>query len=386
MLKRAGFIVIAAVNLIGAVLGTLLTIHYYDLRAGKAAFQSFCNIGEKMNCDVVTMSRYAELFPGIPLSSAVVGWCVAIAVIALLSFVGDDWKRSSTRWLFGMSTFAFLYSLFNLFIMVHVLKTYCMLCLGIEAVSISSFAISVFLLDRSGEKSPPEHRKNYALVAAISLFIAIVLLKGADSSEMSRADEDELVQAALTSGVLEVGDLSQSPVLGQKDAPITIVEFSDFQCPFCARGAAILNQVEALYRGKVRVIYKGFPLDPSCNPEVKHSMHQAACEATRAALCAEKQGKFEAVYQALFENQTRLHSEKVDELLHRAEPGVDMALLKTCMQSAEIQAQISKDINDAKRLLVQSTPTFFINGHRIEGAFPTHIWSRIIDSLLNASH
>lgn len=382
MLKRAGFFIIAAINLVGAVLGTLLSIHYYDLRAGKAAFQSFCNIGEKMNCDVVTMSRYAELLPGVPLSSAVVGWCFAIVVISLLSFVGEDWKKSSTRWIFGLSAFAFAYSLFNLFIMTYVLKTYCMLCLGVEAVSVSSFIIAVFMRDRSGEKTPADHRKNYLLVVGICLFISIVLLKGADSSELSRSDENDLVQGVLQAGVLDVGDTSQSPIVGHKDAPITIVEFSDFQCPYCARGAAILNQVEALYRGKLKVVYRGFPLDASCNSEVKHSMHQAACEATRAALCAEKQGKFDAVYRALFENQTSLRSGEIETLLHKTEPGVDIAQLKACMESAEIKAQVQKDIADAKKLLVQSTPTFFVNGRRVEGAYPAHVWSRIIDSLL----
>lgn len=164
-----------------------------------------------------------------------------------------------------------------------------------------------------------------------------------------------------------------SPVRGAVDAPVTIVVFTDFQCPFCARLEPRLLALEERYRGKVRVVFKNQPLP----------MHPNARLAARAALAAEEQGRFWEMHDALFASRTDpLDRAAVVELAK----GLRLSLgrFEATLDAESTDARVASDVVEAHRLGVTGTPTVFINGRRIVGAQPQEVFAAMIDEELAA--
>ena len=146
--------------------------------------------------------------------------------------------------------------------------------------------------------------------------------------------------------------LDGSPTKGKKDAQIQIVEFSDFQCPFCSRVSAPLKDLEAKYGDKMSVTFKHFPL----------SFHKEAMPAAMASMCANEQGKFWEYHDQLFANQKALMPDNLKT--YATTVGLDMAKYDACMTSNKYQAQIDADMAEARDAEVRGTPTLFINGRK----------------------
>lgn len=160
------------------------------------------------------------------------------------------------------------------------------------------------------------------------------------------------------------------PVGCEGDAcPITIVEYSEFQCPFCKRVVPAGKQVMTDYKGKVRWIMRDFPL----------SFHDRAKPASIAAHCAKEQGKYWHMYGQLFENQESLADEDFVKYAGKI-PGLDSAKWKACVKSpAKVSAEIESNIESGVKLGVTGTPSYFINGRRLSGALPVEEFKRVID-------
>ena len=158
--------------------------------------------------------------------------------------------------------------------------------------------------------------------------------------------------------------------MGPKTAPVTIVEFSDFQCPYCARAQPILKDLMQRYDGKVRLVFRDFPLD----------MHAQAQKAAEAARCAGDQGKFWEMHDRLFTDQRAL---QVADLKRSAsELGLDTAKFNTCVDSGRYAAALKADMDAGARLGVNATPTFFVNGRMITGAGSPQAFTEVIDQEL----
>jgi len=142
-----------------------------------------------------------------------------------------------------------------------------------------------------------------------------------------------------------------SAIRGPQDASITITEFSDYQCPFCARAEPIIADALKAYPTQARFIYKHFPLT---------SIHPNALGAAQAATAAQKQGKFWEMHDLLFQNQRALQPEKLKEYAQQI--GLDVAQFEKDMGSDEVKKQVDADMNEARRLGVRGTPTIFVNG------------------------
>jgi protein-disulfide isomerase len=151
---------------------------------------------------------------------------------------------------------------------------------------------------------------------------------------------------------LTVGD---SPSRGPADAKVTIVEFSDYQCPFCSQAEPLLDQVMAAYPKDVKRVYKQFPLT---------SIHPNAMPASKAALAAGKQGKFWEMHAKLFANARELTPDNFKKWA--GELGIDVPKFEKDMASPEVQAAIDKDMQEAKAADVTGTPTIFVNGKRLQ--------------------
>jgi len=377
--KRLYFLNLVA--LIGWVFSIILSEHYYTVRNGSEHFRSSCNIGQTFNCDVIAASSYSELFAGLPLSSFGAGWFLGIFIISVIAH-SVFWRRESTRALLGMSMAGVLVSLYYFAVMALRLKTFCLFCLGVDAMAVAALGLTLSLRPEGFREHPwePSKWKVFAFTVLGSLLAMTIGLRGLDQSTSSEGSL-ESAERILSSPVERIPEEGLSSVIGPQNAPITIVEFSDFQCPYCRLGALSLNTVFNRYPGKIKVIFRHFPLDQSCNSEVQSTAHPAACEAAQIAHCAHQQGRFDIVYETLFEKQSQLQAGHVLHLIQPI-PGLQMSTLEACMNSPETQVKISQDIQAGKQLKVEGTPTFFINGHRIVGILPPQDWYKIIDALI----
>jgi protein-disulfide isomerase len=165
---------------------------------------------------------------------------------------------------------------------------------------------------------------------------------------------------------------ADGPSRGTADAPVTIVEFEDFQCPFCRKAQETLEQVLARYKDKVRMVHRDFPLQ---------SLHPASWKAHEAARCAEEQGKFWEFRALLYKNAPAAGPEQLSSYASQA--SMNLPDFQKCVDSGKFRAVVQKDEDEGERLGVEGTPAFFINGRRLSGAQAETEFARIIDEELS---
>lgn len=162
-----------------------------------------------------------------------------------------------------------------------------------------------------------------------------------------------------------------SPRLGTANPALTIVEFSDFECPFCAQSAPIIKQVLNEYGGFVQYVYRHMPID---------SLHPNAWNAAIASTCADEQNAFWNYHDKLFTEQDNLSK---DNLFIMAENlRMDMDQFKKCYDSEKYASQVRRDMNDGAELEIEGTPTFFVNGEMLSGVLKFDQWKVLLDAFL----
>lgn len=164
-----------------------------------------------------------------------------------------------------------------------------------------------------------------------------------------------------------------SPELGPPNAAITLVEFSDFQCPYCAAAVPQIQAVMKAYPTQVKLIFKQFPL----------SNHPQADLAATAALAAQKQGKFWQLHDAMYQSQDDLSRRAI--LAMAAQVGIDVKRMEDDMDSTAIRETVVRDVQDGNKAGVEGTPTIFVNGQRYNGAINLSIMKPILDAALKQS-
>ena len=161
------------------------------------------------------------------------------------------------------------------------------------------------------------------------------------------------------------------PSQGSANAPVTVVEYSDFQCPFCGRVMPTLKELRAKYGDKMRLVWKDFPLT---------QIHPQAFLAAQAGNCAREQGKFWEYHDRLFANQQALQPEFLKK--YAADVGLDTAKFNACLDSAKYEARVQESLGAGGRLGITSTPTVYVNGRMVNGAQPLEVFQSIIDEEL----
>ncbi len=163
---------------------------------------------------------------------------------------------------------------------------------------------------------------------------------------------------------------ADAPVMGPADAPITIVEFTDYQCPYCQAAQQYVDRVMDAYKGQVRLVYQEFPLD----------FHPQAKPAGRAARCAGEQGKFWEMHTGLL--RTPGTFDEADLKTRAAGLGIDTAKFGACVTSDKYDGVIQKAVENGRSVGVSGTPTFFLNGRSFSGAQPFEVFERMIEEEL----
>lgn len=168
-------------------------------------------------------------------------------------------------------------------------------------------------------------------------------------------------------------DIPNRPFRGTANAPVTIVEYSDFQCPFCSRAAATMKQLMAENPGKIKLIYMNFPLP----------FHQNAQKAAEAAECAADQERFWEMHDKLFENQNALEVSNLKQ--YAADLGLDTQRFNTCLDSGQKAPVVQAQIGAGAAAGVAGTPTFFINGKEVVGVQPIEVFRQAVNEQLHPS-
>jgi len=221
------------------------------------------------------------------------------------------------------------------------------------------------------ERAIPQEHINEQMRDRIKKFLAME--KKREALEQWLADQTkkspvEIYIAKPAWPVFDI-DIQGAPFTGGADAKVTVVEFSDFQCPFCAKGAQVVSELKKKYGNKIKVVFKNFPLP----------FHNHAMGAAVASLCANEQGseKFWKLHDKMFADQEKL---QVEDLKAKAkELGLDVKKFDECLDSNKYAAQVNKDMTDGQNVEVKSTPTFFVNGKIINGAREIEYFSEVID-------
>jgi len=229
---------------------------------------------------------------------------------------------------------------------------------------------------------------NYVIIA-IAFFLLGSVISGAAVSALFNANsvENQALIANAAQAVAGAGGGSQQvaglvqgntykvsmdndPFRGAADAPVTIIEFSDFHCAFCGRFAAdTLDPLLKNYDGKVRLVYRDYPFQTS-----------GSVVAALAGQCMNEQGKFWEFHDLTFKNQQALTREQF--ITYAQQLGVDVASFTTCLDSQKYMDKVKKDVADAQTLGVNGTPAFFVNGRFISGAQPYTVFASYIDEEL----
>ncbi|MEW6055788.1 MAG: thioredoxin domain-containing protein [Bdellovibrionota bacterium] len=358
--------------LAAALVSGYLLQHHYALLNGETT-RSFCSISAEVDCDVVNTSAYSEV-AGIPVSAIALGYYI---LAMLLSFIGARnvlKRREVLLTLFPLTCVSVIVSVVMFAIMAFVLKTYCLLCLTLKALDIATFALTFAALrDFKGGNAFSDELKKASkkrITAYLAVGAIFILIGHALSSQLKNElpfESDQFVGDFKSQPALDVPS-GDSPKLGYtaENPPVQIVEFADFQCPACAMASNYMNRLVQKYGDRVQLVFKHFPLDSSCNPHVKARVHDHACAAAKAAICAHRQGKFKEYYQLLFANQTEINQTALRKWANKVQLKADE--FEACLSSAETSMALQKDMDLGHAVGLRSTPTFFVNGRRVEGA------------------
>lgn len=198
------------------------------------------------------------------------------------------------------------------------------------------------------------------IAGAIIVTGGIKISTGVQVAEVSPSvDSDSQPQPTNSRGTSQLVVNEENHIRGNPEALVTIIEFSDFQCPFCQRFHPTVQQILEDYPDQVRWIYKHFPLD---------SIHSEARPSAEASECAAEQGKFWEFADELFENQSRLGSNLYKEIASNI--GFNMSRFESCVSSRKYKDYVEADLQEGIKAGVTGTPGSFVNGEKIPGAVP----------------
>jgi uncharacterized membrane protein/protein-disulfide isomerase len=361
-------------------------VHYHLLY--DPSYRSFCDINATVSCTELYQSRFSTVL-GIPVSIFAGIWFVGAALLSIVALVGrPDLRENISGYLFAMSTAALAAVLYLLYASVFILKAYCPVCLTMDAAVIGLFVVSGATTSISMTTLPGRIARDLRVLIGNPLAIAVTVLFVAGAAStlafFPREGSADPGAAAPTATADRSGELeqfmAQAPriplVIPREGAKVLIVKFNDFQCPACGHSylsyKPILAKYESQYPGAVRMVLKDYPLNSNCN--VNSSMvHPAACHAAVAARLAREHNRGEQMEDWLYTHQPEMTPESVKQAAREVGQVTDF----DAKYAATLEL-VKAEVALGTQLDIHSTPTFFINGIKVEGEWATQYFDQAI--------
>ncbi len=383
-MRKKALIVVVIAALFGAALSILSTTQHLRIQREGLIEESFCAVSETINCDIVNASSYSE-FLGVPIAWWGLCYYLLIGGMALFALLSRRDRRATVAVAWFLSLGGIAYSAFLAYISFFVLGVLCIECLGMYAANIA-FAIALFvalgvplggivrfvidylkaLFGRPSnlpfKPKVVSHAIAVALVYGLGWLVILNILS--DMGVRQGPTVDELTNAFFQQSLHDITVDPEWAVWGNPNAKVTIVEFSEYQCPFCRLSAFNVKPYLQQFKDDVRYYFVNFPLDSACNDQMSRPMHPLACFAGKAAICAQERGDFWSFHDELFRNQRELSRDFILGLAEKR--GWDRDEFLACIDSPEVDARIKRELAEGHKIYVTGTPTLFLDGRKLK--------------------
>ncbi|MBF3376030.1 vitamin K epoxide reductase/DsbA family protein [Leptospira borgpetersenii] len=391
---------------LGLIFSFLLIQKYYG--DPTSVGETLCNVlSESGSCDKVSESAYSAIrnVPGLgDLPIALFGFVFYgfVGFLFVFSEIKKETSEKNLRFAFYVLILGLIADLGLFFLSVGVIKALCGLCVATYVITIALLAVNFPVFKSLSDKSIRAVLNSFSgsfvnlLIVILSFFVLGLyggrismggtrLVSGSADGEKSIPEQLKEFETAQTVQI----DLKDVPILGDINAPITIVKYADFNCGHCMHTSKILKSFLNEYEGIIKVAYKNFPLDGNCNRLVgRKSPEASSCIAASAALCANQQNKFYPVYTGLYDDNEAGVMHTAATVTRLAEKsGLKMDQFRACMSSTKIRDHINREVDEAEKLKINSTPTLFINNKPFpkSGTPDVDFLRRLIYQLINQS-
>lgn len=372
--------------LLGIGVALHLTIDHYRVLQTGFTGKTFCNINSYLNCDIVLSSRYSKI-AGIPLAGLGLLFYVYLGVLLVAARLSPEDSGAKLFLPFLLCVASVLGSVFLAYVSFYQLHSFCIFCSSLYLINIVLALAFYKLSDVTGAAMKNFSIKKWktGLIAFLAVFgIGIILLQTSNKQYAREIPKGEL-EAYLRDFFRQkvyTFDTTGRPFWGNQDAKIVIVEFSDFECPYCKLAAFNLKPILADYQDKVKLVFLQFPLDQSCNVGMTKEGHKQACQVSYASYCAMEQGKFWEFHDEAFDRQPKFAPDKIEKMATKLK--LDLNKFKACQNSEAAKNFVADDINQGIRADVPGTPSLFVNG-RAFGAWQSKTaFHKLLDQILQS--
>jgi len=445
---RGFLLAVVVVSLLGLGSSVYLSILHWQVH-NLPGHVSFCAISEEVNCDTVSISKYSDLF-GVPISTWGIFYYVLLITLGLWGFFAKrspfPWGLVGALNVGALAATVFLFLLSKL-----IIQAFCIMCISLYSVNLLTGVLSVLGQRKAGLNGLSAINllligmltgagiftglfSTYATQSVLFLVLAgLVLLavlalifKGKLQGEreiFGRLKQDLLhlikplylgvglaaLAAALVAAVLVVtphlypksnnviaGGLKNissghTPEghnwIGAENPELVIVEYSDYECPFCNRAHGVVRQIVREKKDWLRLVHVHVPLDHTCNKTLRKPFHRHACDCARAAICADRQNYFWQMNDLLFSRRGGLDANGLVMLAESI--GMNARLFRTCMAAAETEQKLQGDLEECRIVAMEcremgkrfGTPTFTVGGQVVVGAKKRQFWVQLVDRL-----
>ena len=378
----------------GIGLCAYLTFIHIALLRGELLGGAACGGEGVFNCHAVTASSFGSLL-GVPLSLwGLVGYLATLG-LAFIAWQLSDWSGRALAALAGLASIFVAIDLVLLTAMLTQIHYLCALCLASYLVNL---LLAVTAKHGLAQSWPAVLRQIPASlmawrpqprVAVVWILWGMVLTGSAGALAVNAATTFAVQgdPAALRKQISQfvahqqrvTVNVAGDPMLGAPNGPIQVVEFSDFLCPICQRASKLNHILLAGRQREASFVFKHFPLDTTCNGTIGRMVHAGACQLAAATECAHEQGKFWALHDRIFVEGAKYRPENLERDVRAL--GLDVAAWRACLDSGRGTEAVKRDIEEAVRLGLTSTPTYFVNGIRSTGVFTPVTFEAFLDVL-----
>ncbi len=369
-LSKLTFIIILLFALIGIAVSVELTFVHHSTHTDNK-FSSMCAVNDRVNCETVARSPYS-VFLGAPVS---VWGILGYFLIGLFSVWGLQCSKYNRSWPLGVLTvlafFALCTSGFLAYISFTKIDSICLFCMTLYVIAILLTVwmsvtfikfklnpVKVIYEDIKSLLSRPFH---FAMIAVPTIAVTLAVMFAVPPYWQHIGWKD---LPKLNTGK----DMNGDHWIGAEKPMLNIIEYSDYQCPYCRNAHRNARIIAAKYPDEVRLVHKHVPLDKACNKSIVDSYHTYACKFSKATVCASRQGKFWEMNDAIFSIQDSIRAVDVNVEHLAVELGLDRLNFVSCMEEKDFPKDILRNIEESERLQIAGTPTFIIHGQEFEGS------------------